>query len=75
MINKYWDALVYSLRTSILADVNVLQDFIYEFQNSVYEQTPDSIDLMEFSDKYKRINVSDYPKVNIFTKFIATTKT
>lgn len=64
---RYWEALANSLRTSILDNISVLQEYLaYSFQ--VLQNIPqDELGISESSAKYEKI-VSDLPKMTEMIK-------
>lgn len=62
---RYWEALVYSLRSSILEDVSVLQEYLTNALQVLQHIPLDEKGIIETSAKYEKI-VADFPKVGPF---------
>lgn len=66
---KYWETLVNTLRTSILKDISVLQDFLQNSLQVLQNVVLDESGIAEAGAKYERI-ITDLPKVCEQTDFI-----
>lgn len=60
---KYWETLANSLRTSILNDVSVLQDFLNSSLQVLQNVPLDEAGIAEAGAKYERIR-TELPKVS-----------
>lgn len=71
---KYWETLANTLRTSILNDISVLQDFLHNSLQVLQNVVLDETGLAEAGCKYERI-MTDLPMVTFCALIIRPYKT